>query len=40
MVEAQREAFLQRFPQIDLLLSPAQLKTIGSELEQVTNRSF
>ncbi|MEE2923802.1 MAG: tRNA (N6-isopentenyl adenosine(37)-C2)-methylthiotransferase MiaB, partial [bacterium] len=40
MVEAQREAFLKRFPQIDLLLSPAQLKTIGSELEQVTNRSF
>ena len=40
MVEAQREAFLERFPQIDLLLSPAQLKTIGSELEQVTNKSF
>ena len=40
MVEAQRDAFLKRYPQIDLLLSPAQLKNIGTELEQVTNRNF
>lgn len=40
MVEAQRKAFLERYPQIDFLLSPGELKDIAIKLKEVTGLNF
>ena len=40
MVEAQRKVFLEKYPQIDFLLSPGELKDIAIKLKEVTGLNF